>query len=80
MFTERTGLLVARSLAYIEASTVIVHVCKPNATNIEIKQGTGNTFQACVTSQYNQVCSQALKQKKMQSSCGQINGINHSRN
>ena len=40
LFIERTGLLIARSLACISSGNVIVRVCNPNTTDIEIHQAT----------------------------------------
>ena len=53
LFTELTGLLVARCLACIGTGNVIACVCNPNVTDIEIHQGTtiaiGEPVEVCST-------------------------------
>ena len=60
LFIERTGLFVARSLACISSGNVLVRMCNPNTTDIELHQGTtiaiGEPVEVCST-QDQSLCS-----------------------
>ena len=60
LFIERTGLLIARSLACISSGNVFVRMCNPNTTDIELHQGTsiaiGEPVEVCST-QDQSLCS-----------------------